>query len=121
MRLILASLALTISCAIATPLLDYPPQSEDYPMENWPAAPSPMLRRELLAEYLASLDNPASQPQEAMPAMEGREKRLWGRNRWYGNKYRDNKSYGFWITALNKAGNWKRGKRAAQSLETQNA
>ena len=26
-----------------------------------------------------------------MPAMEGREKRLWGRNRWYGNKYRDNK------------------------------
>jgi len=36
------------------------------------------------------------------------------KRRWWGNKYRDNKSYGFWITALNKAGNWKkRGKRAA--------
>merc|ERR1712107_894488 len=36
-------------------------------------------------------------------------KRGW-RSRW-GNKYADNKSYGFWITALNKAGNYKRGKR----------
>merc|ERR1712226_108422 len=30
----------------------------------------------------------------------------------YGNKYADNKSYGLWISALNKAGNYKRGKRA---------
>merc|ERR1712087_476669 len=30
----------------------------------------------------------------------------------YGNKYADNKSYGFWISALNKADNYKRGKRA---------
>merc|ERR1712211_188214 len=29
----------------------------------------------------------------------------------YGNKYADNKSYGFWISALNKAYNYKRGKR----------
>jgi len=27
----------------------------------------------------------------------------------YGSKYDDNKSYGFWISALNKAGNMKRG------------
>merc|ERR1711996_136758 len=30
------------------------------------------------------------------------------KRRWWGNKYKDNKSYGFWITALNKAGNWKK-------------
>merc|ERR1711872_194631 len=30
----------------------------------------------------------------------------------YGSKYDDNKSYGFWISALNKAGNYKRGKRS---------
>merc|ERR1719431_1833840 len=36
------------------------------------------------------------------------------KRRWWGNKYKDNKSYGFWITALNKAGNKrKRGKREA--------
>merc|ERR1740131_155493 len=35
------------------------------------------------------------------------------KRRWWGNKHRDNKSYGFWITALNKAGNVKRGKRSA--------
>merc|ERR1712088_110658 len=35
------------------------------------------------------------------------------KRRWWGNKYKDNKSYGFWITALNKAGNVKRGKRSA--------
>eukprot|EP00090_Calanus_glacialis_P045016 TRINITY_DN8118_c0_g1_i2.p1 TRINITY_DN8118_c0_g1~~TRINITY_DN8118_c0_g1_i2.p1 ORF type:complete len:124 (-),score=34.13 TRINITY_DN8118_c0_g1_i2:202-573(-) len=27
---------------------------------------------------------------------------------WWGNKHRDNKSWGFWITALNKAGNKKK-------------
>merc|ERR1712107_165733 len=26
----------------------------------------------------------------------------------YGSKYKDNKAYGFWISALNKAGNYKR-------------
>jgi len=108
MRFVQIFAALSISCAIATPVLDYP-QSDDYPMAKWPA-PSPILRRELLAEYLASLGSPpALQPHDEAPlAMEGRQKRIWGRNRWYGNKYRDNKSYGFWITALNKAGNWKR-------------
>jgi len=62
------------------------------------------LERELLAEYLA---NQMGSPDYPEPEV-GRAKRWWG-----GNKYRDNKSYGFWITALNKAGNVKRGKRSA--------
>ena len=49
------------------------------------------------------------------------------KRRWWGNKHKDNKcvawlnvtrnirfnfrAYGFWISALNKAGNYKRGKR----------
>merc|ERR1711988_988730 len=57
------------------------------------------LERELLAEYLA---NQMGSPDYLEPEV-GRAKRWWG-----GNKYRDNKSYGFWITALNKAGNVKR-------------
>merc|ERR1712127_172148 len=61
--------------------------------------------RELLAEYLAGLGAPDyPEPVEE----EHRAKR-----RWWGNKYKDNKSYGFWISALNKAGNIKRGKRSA--------
>jgi len=40
---------------------------------------------------------------EDQPDLNERPKR-----RWWGNKYKDNKSYGFWITALNKAGNWKK-------------
>merc|ERR1711872_802798 len=36
----------------------------------------------------------------------------WPKRR-YGSKYDDNKSYGFWISALNKAGNYKRGKRSS--------
>jgi len=35
----------------------------------------------------------------------------------YGNKYRDNKSYGFWISALNKAGNYKRAVNTGLDLE----
>jgi hypothetical protein len=58
--------------------------------------------RELLAEILA---HGATDYDEAE---EERSKRWWG-----GNKHKDNKSYGFWITALNKAGNYKRGKRSA--------
>jgi len=62
------------------------------------------LEKELLAEYLASQMGSPDYPEPE----ESRMKRWWG-----GNKYRDNKSYGFWITALNKAGNVKRGKRSA--------
>merc|ERR1711988_625320 len=49
-----------------------------------------------------------SGPQQMEIDSEPRAKR-YGR---FGNKYADNKSYGFWISALNKAGNYKRGKRA---------
>jgi len=62
------------------------------------------LEKELLAEYLASQMGSPDYPEPE----ESRMKRWWG-----GNKYKDNKSYGFWITALNKAGNVKRGKRSA--------
>jgi len=41
--------------------------------------------------------------EDQQPDLNERPKR-----RWWGNKYKDNKSYGFWITALNKAGNWKK-------------
>jgi len=51
-----------------------------------------------------------------------RPKKWWGSsrrksksNRW-GNKYKDNKSYGFWITALNKAGNKKKRGQMGASL-----
>merc|ERR1712066_54523 len=57
-----------------------------------------------MAEYLSYLRDGDYQD---LPGYELRPKR--GR---YGNKYADNKSYGFWISALNKAGNYKRGKRA---------
>merc|ERR1712115_37731 len=66
-----------------------------------------------IAEYLAMIRDgyhiPAySGPQQMDIDSEPRAKR-YGR---FGNKYADNKSYGFWISALNKAGNYKRGKRA---------
>jgi len=82
---------------------------------------NPISRADLL-DYLAFLEYQYKQQQEEeqQPLLEQEQqkqvgpmkvKRYW-RNRWLGNKYRDNKSYGFWITALNKAGNYKRGKRA---------
>merc|ERR1711934_926965 len=65
-----------------------------------------------IAEYLAMVRDgyriPYSGPQQMEIDSEPRAKR-YGR---FGNKYADNKSYGFWISALNKAGNYKRGKRA---------
>merc|ERR1711872_103901 len=77
------------------------------------AYPHPQISREDLMEYLAALK---LREMEGYPGITEQDngpmkiKRGWGRNRW-GNKYADNKSYGFWITALNKAGNYKRGKR----------
>merc|ERR1712179_277808 len=68
--------------------------------------------REMLAEYLAR----EAAPDYAESEVEERAKRWWG-----GNKHRDNKSYGFWITALNKAGNVKRGKRAAAFVPAMSA
>merc|ERR1712029_1140765 len=58
-----------------------------------------------LAEYLARMRDEYHQD---IMDLEYRPKRF-GR---YGNKYADNKSYGFWISALNKADNYKRGKRS---------
>merc|ERR1712130_410387 len=66
------------------------------------------LEKELLAEYLAREYGQMGSPDDYQEPEESRMKRWWG-----GNKYKDNKSYGFWITALNKAGNVKRGKRSA--------
>jgi len=61
-----------------------------------------------LAEYLARIRDEYDQD---IMDLEYRPKRF-GR---YGNKYADNKSYGFWISALNKADNYKRGKRAGKN------
>merc|ERR1712087_851760 len=38
---------------------------------------------------------------EDYPIQEGGEESERPKRRWWGNKYKDNKSYGFWITALN--------------------
>eukprot|EP00092_Neocalanus_flemingeri_P005968 GFUD01006428.1.p1 GENE.GFUD01006428.1~~GFUD01006428.1.p1 ORF type:complete len:143 (+),score=38.16 GFUD01006428.1:88-516(+) len=43
------------------------------------------------------------------------------KRRSYGSKYDDNKAYGFWISALNKAGNYKRGRRAAPFVPAMSA
>lgn len=45
---------------------------------------------------------------EEQPSIEEGAENERPKRRWWGNKYKDNKSYGFWITALNKAGNWKK-------------
>jgi len=93
-----------------------PPQDKEagvaYP--DHLAYPNNQISREEVLDYLAALKLREMELYPGM-AMAGQEsgpmkvKRAW-RNRW-GNKYADNKSYGFWITALNKAGNYKRGKR----------
>eukprot|EP00090_Calanus_glacialis_P007673 TRINITY_DN16118_c0_g1_i2.p1 TRINITY_DN16118_c0_g1~~TRINITY_DN16118_c0_g1_i2.p1 ORF type:complete len:147 (-),score=30.75 TRINITY_DN16118_c0_g1_i2:176-616(-) len=46
--------------------------------------------------------------ENAIYGLDDRPKRGWWSNRRgsrWGNKYKDNKSYGMWITGLNKAGN----------------
>jgi len=110
MKLLLASL-LFCSCGMIF-VMAAPQESEEAHnpsyREYYPALANYMqqkraLDKELLAEYLAS----QTSPDYNLPEQEDRAKRWWG-----GNKYKDNKSYGFWITALNKAGNYKRGKRA---------
>merc|ERR1711890_154482 len=105
MKLLLVTLTILASQALAAPSLEEEETSPYYALQDYiqqqRGAPGPV-DRELLAEYLASLE-------DTPPEMGNRSKR-W---RWYGNKYKDNKSYGFWITALNKAGNVKRGKRSA--------
>merc|ERR1711973_219007 len=86
------------------------------PQESYEGAGYPELgelSREDILEYLAALRLREMEPYAGLESQENgpmKIKRAW-RNRW-GNKYADNKSYGFWITALNKAGNYKRGKRA---------
>jgi len=73
-------------------------QGWPYPKRSYPSDAE-------IAEYLAHLRDGYDHD---IQDLEERPKR-YGR---YGNKYADNKSYGFWISALNKADNYKRGKRA---------
>merc|ERR1712110_182232 len=115
MKLLLPSILLLLGAIGA---LAAPPLSEEaeggshsppyYALANYlqqqKRAEASALEKELLAEYLASKMGSPDYPEPE----ESRMKRWWG-----GNKYKDNKSYGFWITALNKAGNVKRGKRSA--------
>merc|ERR1711963_509327 len=103
MKLLFPSLLLFLGVlgAFADPPL--PAALANY-LQQQKRAQASALERELLAEYLG---NQMGSPDYPEPEV-GRAKRWWG-----GNKYRDNKSYGFWITALNKAGNVKRGKRSA--------
>merc|ERR1712241_1553087 len=61
-----------------------------------------------MRDYLASLDMLRDRYQLQHAAQEEAERT---KRRWWGNKHKDNKAYGFWISALNKAGNYKRGKR----------
>jgi hypothetical protein len=91
-------LGLCCALALANPVPEEPTEGEDG-----------YVSREML-DYIVDM-----RVQEELSQLLGdqgmKTKRAW-RNRW-GNKYKDNKSYGFWITALNKAGNYKRGKREA--------
>jgi len=118
MKLLLPSLLL-LGCGLIL-VMGAPPQyldAEEAHNPNYRALANYVqqkraMDREMLAEYLASLGTPDYNESE----VEERAKRWWG-----GNKYRDNKSYGFWITALNKAGNVKRGKRAAPFVPAMSA
>merc|ERR1712110_542419 len=103
MRLIIGS-ALVFSLYLVT--LEATPVDAGYmaPRPHMPRM-DPMLLEEL---YERGLLEPV-----ALPASAGLEDEAEGlgertKRRWWGNKYKDNKSYGFWITALNKAGNWKK-------------
>merc|ERR1712037_229601 len=116
MKLVLPSLLLLLGALAALAAPPMPAEAEGgghnpppyYALANYlqqqKRAETSALEKELLAEYLA---NQMGSPDYPEPE-ESRMKRWWG-----GNKYKDNKSYGFWITALNKAGNVKRGKRSA--------
>merc|ERR1712110_1141649 len=103
MRLIIGS-ALVFSLYFVT--LEATPVDAGYmaPRPHMPRM-DPMLLEEL---YERGLLEPV-----ALPVSAGLEDEAEGlgerpKRRWWGDKYKDNKSYGFWITALNKAGNWKK-------------
>jgi len=116
MKLLLPSLLLLLGALGALAAPPMPAEAEGgahnpppyYALANYlqqqKRAEASALEKELLAEYLSSQMGSPDYPEPE----ESRMKRWWG-----GNKYKDNKSYGFWITALNKAGNVKRGKRSA--------
>jgi len=97
----------------ATIALANPVQQEELGAEGEDA----YVPREML-DYI--VDMRVQQELEKIFSEQGmKTKRAWG-SRW-GNKYKDNKSYGFWITALNKAGNYKRGKREAAFVPAMSA
>eukprot|EP00088_Acartia_fossae_P039123 TRINITY_DN40707_c0_g1_i3.p2 TRINITY_DN40707_c0_g1~~TRINITY_DN40707_c0_g1_i3.p2 ORF type:complete len:138 (+),score=40.50 TRINITY_DN40707_c0_g1_i3:89-502(+) len=108
MKLIVAlNLGFCCAIALATPV----------PPEETAEVEDTYIPREML-DYL--VDVRVQQELERILGDQGmKTKRAW-RNRW-GNKYADNKSYGFWITALNKAGNYKRGKREAPFVPAMSA
>jgi len=109
----LLCMVLLTGCCSATPIM---PDEENYNL-GYPGYPEGLdISRAELLDYLANLrlreemeiQHPLPMDQLS-PVVGAKPKRRWSR---WGNKYADNKSYGFWITALNKAGNYKRGKRA---------
>jgi len=121
MKLLLPSLLLLLGALAALAAPPMPAEAEGGSSHNPPPyyalanylqqqkrAEASALEKELLAEYLAREYGQMGSPDDYQEPEESRMKRWWG-----GNKYKDNKSYGFWITALNKAGNVKRGKRSA--------
>jgi len=105
--LIVAHLGLCCALALANPV---PEEQTD--MEEPAYVPREML------DYI--VDMRVQQELEKILSNEGMKSKRGWRNRW-GNKYADNKSYGFWITALNKAGNYKRGKREAPFVPAMSA
>eukprot|EP00091_Calanus_sinicus_P003495 TRINITY_DN13665_c0_g1_i1.p1 TRINITY_DN13665_c0_g1~~TRINITY_DN13665_c0_g1_i1.p1 ORF type:complete len:143 (+),score=34.64 TRINITY_DN13665_c0_g1_i1:149-577(+) len=69
-----------------------------------------------LMEYINSMRGDGQGYSQDLMDVDYRPKR-----RSYGSKYDDNKAYGFWISALNKAGNYKRGKRSAPFVPAMSA
>jgi len=94
---LLVVLSLILYFSVAT--LDANPIDDGYMV----ARPGPPQQRLLYDPALLEELYERGLLEDQQPDLNERPKR-----RWWGNKYKDNKSYGFWITALNKAGNWKK-------------
>jgi len=94
---LLVVLSLILYFSVAT--LDANPIDDGYMVSR----PGPAQQRLLYDPALLEELYERGLLEDQQPDLNERPKR-----RWWGNKYKDNKSYGFWITALNKAGNWKK-------------
>merc|ERR1711892_314909 len=110
MKMSPANVCLMLSVALC--LWTGPPGAQGWALSKREHIPSD----QELMEYINSLRGDGQEYPQEMTDPEYRPKR-----RSYGSKYDDNKAYGFWISALNKAGNYKRGRRSAPFVPAMSA